>query len=557
MISTGAMKRFVCIIIVALLCFCGRLFALAGSTGPGGSNAIAARALGYDGTGVNIGLISAGNPLDTHLAFGSRVENVDTLSGIEISSHDTWMAGIALSAGTATHPDDIGVAPGAYLYSAGVEYVNYIKYTLEQLVEPENSRQCRVIMTGIQWDSDGTGQDSYVLAYDYYAEEFNVIFANPAGNYSSPDFTIIKAPGEAYNGITVGGLNVTDPDEYLQVGSISLWGPTQDTRNKPDVVAPSEDQTMPTSTGIDNWYTFGGTTGATSFSTPHVAGIAALMLDMADDTPTLDDNQNVVIKAVIVNSTFSNINDKYGNPTTGRVFDNYRGYGRVDALNALRTLSAPQLVPGAPSGELTGWAFEKLKNYQGDTFYIALDENERLVITACWNRDIQKSGSSFYDEYAPKFNIDMTIKDPSGGTIYSETDTINNLIKTEILAQSTGTYQVVLKNTTWKTRDYGLAFEIIQPIPGDFEPINHIVNIEDISAFAENWLNPAPDDQFDLAGDQQVNFPDFAVIAGNWLTFNPEYYLPSGPQAPLAPDNPCTDQDPAAQPAPDPLLFLD
>ncbi len=534
------MKRFVLIVLIAVLSVNSIVFALSGSTGPGGSNAIAARDLGYDGSGVNIGLISAGNPLDTHLAFGSRVENVDTLSGIEISNHDTWMAGIAASQGTATHPDDIGVAPGAFIYAAAVEYVNYIKYTLEELIEPENSRQCRVIMTGIQWDSDGTGQDSYVLAYDYYAEEFNVIFANPAGNYQT-GFTNIEAPGDAFNGITVGGLNVTDPDEYLQVGSISLWGPTQDGRNKPDVVAPSEDQTIPTNTGIDNWYTFGGTTGATSFSTPHVAGIAALMLDMADDTPTLDDNQNVVIKAVIVNSTFSNIKDKYGNSTTGQVFDNYRGYGRVDALKAMQTLSAPQLVPGAVSNELSGWAFETLKNYKTDNYYITLDKNERLVITACWNRDIQKSGSSFYDEYAPKFNIDMTIKDPSGQAIYSESDTVNNLVKTEILADSTGTYQITLKNTTYKSRSYGFAFEIVEPIPGDLEPINYILDIEDFSAFAANWLNPAADERFDLAGDEQVNWPDFAVIAKHWLTYNPEYYPPSGSQALPAPDSPCKD----------------
>jgi len=99
------------------------VFGLKEALGEYGINAYAIHQQGITGTGVNIGLLSAGNARAGHIAFerttGSAVTNYDfTESGLSRSSHDTHMAGIILSAGSPTHPDQIGVAPGARLHSA-------------------------------------------------------------------------------------------------------------------------------------------------------------------------------------------------------------------------------------------------------------------------------------------------------------------------------------------------------------------------------------------------------------------------------------------------------
>ncbi len=98
-------------------------FGLKEALGEHGVNAYAVHQQGITGDGVNIGLLSAGNVRKGHIAFerrsASAVTNYDfTGDGLSRSSHDTHMAGIILSNGSPTHPNQIGVAPGASLHSA-------------------------------------------------------------------------------------------------------------------------------------------------------------------------------------------------------------------------------------------------------------------------------------------------------------------------------------------------------------------------------------------------------------------------------------------------------
>ena len=106
-------------IVVSALCFvpASKVYGLAESTGPEGSNSIAVHQLGQTGAGVNVGLILAGNVLTTHEAFKdsngvSHAFNYDfSGSGISIIPHDTQLAGIVASRGGAAFPSEIGVAP--------------------------------------------------------------------------------------------------------------------------------------------------------------------------------------------------------------------------------------------------------------------------------------------------------------------------------------------------------------------------------------------------------------------------------------------------------------
>ncbi len=515
-----------------------RVYALAQSIGPNGSNCQAVHQLGETGAGVNIGLLSAGNVLTTHEAFKdangvSHAYNYDfSGSGVSVIAHDTWVAGVAVSRGGISHPYDIGVAPGADIYSARVVdnssniYTSYISNALDSLITSHN---CRVIFSGIGLQGvDPNGSLVWTKIYDYYAYQYDVVFANPAGNSN----THLDVFGDAYNGLTTGGLIVTEPDVYLKVGYTSGSGPTSDNRKKPDVVAPSQYQTMPTAGSNTSWYEWTAADGATSFSTPHTAGAAALLIGLANKTAETNDGHNEVVRAVIVNSAFPNIYKKNGGATnpadSNNTWNADRGYGRVDALRAYQTLSQPPVARNVTTASRKGWAYyADMGSNKQHSYYITGKKNDRLIVTVTWNRQITKSGvinPVYTEETAPKFNIKVTVKDSSQAVIYTETNTLNNLKKIDLTLPADGVYEINLQNTTNKSRNYAFVFELIAPIVGDFEPLDYVVDNFDMAIFAMQWRLSGPNLEADLNNDGEVDFGDFAIFAAGWLETNPTYY---------------------------------
>jgi hypothetical protein len=530
-----------------------KAYALAESTAQGGSNAQAVHALGETGEDVNVGLIAGRNILTTHEAFYDKDTNGNPIGpthafnydfsgdGIETFNHDTWMAGIVASRGGVSHPDDIGVAPGVDIHCARASDDSngispyWLSNALDYLVTVKN---CRVIVTGFSLDFVPDGQSDWTLLYDYYAYHYNVIFANAAGNEN----TKIAIFGDAYNGITTGGLDVTYDDEYGRVGNLSSSGPTPDGRRKPDVVAPSQNQTIPSVTGDNRWLTWTSSGGHTSFSAPHTAGVAALLLGLADDTSDPNDSQNEVIRAVIVNSTFPNILDKLGNPTNpadpNNVWDPNRGYGRINALRAYQLLDSNRVFTDVNITEEKGWAFSAIDPCQQHIYAIYAPKRYRLVATLTWNRRVEWTDKQYNGnigkidagELHPYLaNLDLRIYEPNDtNAIFSKQafgfDPNDNLIKCDILLTRSGQYTLrVVNNSTGETAHYGLAFELLPPLLGDFD-LDYIVDYNDLRQIAENWLQPVSDFDADLFQDNFIDFRDFALLAENWLITDPAYY---------------------------------
>ncbi|MBN1765524.1 MAG: S8 family serine peptidase [Sedimentisphaerales bacterium] len=523
-----------------------KVYALAESITTEGSNARALHDLGETGAGVNVGLISRANTRVTHEAFKDANEVTHAFAydftgdGTTNDSHDTGMAGIVASRGGASYPEDIGVAPGADIYSAKVvkydpgppeEYTISSSYLIDALEELIINQNCRVIVTGIQLNALADGESIWTLIYDYFAYAYDVVFANAAGNTDGviSEITIF---GDAYNGITTGGLRLSDPgNQYVYgcVGSLSLSGPTADGRRKPDITAPSEAQTVPSAASDSSWTTVGTSGGQTSYSGPQTAGVAALLLGYADGTVDSDDGQNEVIKAVIVNSAFPNINDKNDNPTEpaqpGHVWHTDRGYGRIDALRAYQTLSAGRINEGDTVSGETGWAYEVMtQNYQEDHFYINGLKDCRLVLTATWDRQINRVGSVFTPESEPAFNLDMTILDSLSTELYSETDTLNNLEKVDFVLPADDVYEIRLTNsTTKKNRAYGLAYELRPRLTADID-FNYRVDIDDFSFISRYWLMSVGDIDVDIVSDGQVDTLDLFEFTTNWLAVDSRYF---------------------------------
>ncbi|MHC4192585.1 MAG: S8 family serine peptidase [Planctomycetota bacterium] len=518
--------------------FIQKVNGLAESTGPDGSNAKAVHALGETGEGINVGLISADNTRVTHEAFKNAQGDPNafaydfTGNGIQYSNHDTWVAGVVASRGGAAYPNDLGIAPGANIHSARVVdnshsiSSTYFTAALDYLISVKN---CRVIVTGIQlYDSIlaiPNGNSIWTKIYDYYAYNYDVVFANAAGNFIYDPCGILITDrvtifGDAYNGITTGGLRTTDPDVYGRIGSKSCEGPTQDGRNKPELAGPVQNQTVPSGGSDTSWFVWTSAGGETSFSAPHAAGVAALLLGLVDEIGNPDAGHAEVIRAVIVNSTFPNINDRNNNPTTGQTYHDHRGYGRIDALRAYETLQADRVFKDTDIGEQKGWAFENLGKNKSHTYTIYGEQDDRLIITLTWDRYV----SSSYVAENPILNLDMEIIDPNNDTVFGENDTQNNLVKCDIITNATGYHQIEITNTSAsKNRDYGLAFEVLPPIAGDLD-INYVVDSADLYLFASQWLRTGADLEADLFLDESIDMRDFAVFAQNWLIIDPAYY---------------------------------
>jgi hypothetical protein len=523
--------------LLLILSISGAAYASQYSIGENGSNAQAIHQLGYTGVGINIGLISFRNVRDTHQAFndsnGTHVFNFDySGSGVDytggpVPGHDTWVAGIIASRGWTGHPNDIGAAPDCNIYSAravdnnnsiGNDTNNFIEDALNALIKSHN---CKVVVTPIQLSGTANGSSLYSLMFDYFAYTNNVVFALASGN-DTINPTIF---GDAYNGITTAALIDEPNDFYLQVGNSSNPGPTIDGRKKPEISCPGSSQTTP-SIGSDTDYYTTVKDGATSFAIPQTAGVAALLLQYANQTTESHDGNNVVIKAVIVNSTFPNIKDKQGHSTDPTVWDPNRGYGRIDALRAYQTLSSAKVSKSTTITSSAGWAYDTMSSSATHTYIIRGKRNKRLVFTVTWNRKINYNKSTgIYSVDTPLFNIDLTVKDPCGNTIYSETNTKDNLEKIDMLLPADGNYTVSLHNTTTKSRTYGLAFELLEPITGDFN-IDYVVDGKDLNQMALEWLTAGPDADIVHDSNNIVNYLDFAAFANNWLKIDNRYFNP-------------------------------
>jgi hypothetical protein len=235
---------------------------------------------------------------------------------------------------------------------------------------------------------DTNTQEMIDSTYDNYSVEFNVLFVSAADN---SNITVrVAPPGTSYNCISVGA--------YLDGGNYSSVGPTLDNgRAKPDITAPAN---------------------ATSFSTPQVAGAAAVLMqtglrgDGGSDTNGAADMRT--IKALLLNGAVKPA-DWTNNPPSP--LDPRYGAGVLNVFNSYEQLaggqhgyivatSVPAGNPHPPTGAsgtigaLSGWDFntntsgassDEINHYY---FNVTNGGNASFAATATlvWNRQQNQTG---------------------------------------------------------------------------------------------------------------------------------------------------------------------
>ncbi len=324
----------------------------------------------------------------------------------------------------------------------------------------------------------------------------------------------------------------------------STCGPTIDERCKPDIVAPgnclvADSNNTKQYKPAGNW---------TSFATPVVAGIAALLVQKAGEDPNLSPavsskSANCLIKAILLNSAKKLPFWHKGKISTDddhvAVLDYIQGAGMVNATNAYQHLIAGQNKPGEVPE--IGWDLNRLPKSKtlAKLYRLTINKPEDKFITATlvWNKHYN---STYPFEPQPQMDADLRLElwavnpdNPDDHYLldYSDSNTDNlEHIYTQADPNYTS-YEIVVLNKEFDEPDrlqqiqhFAIAWNVSasQQTEGillyDLNA-DGIVNESDVKKLFENRINSAKSPDMYFIGDINANgifdINDFKTLMDN------------------------------------------
>jgi subtilisin family serine protease len=259
------------------------------------------------------------------VVIDSACRRIEATAPFDCSNHGTHVCG-TIAGGKADGKVSIGVAPEAELVVGAVLVGDS---TLQMLLE------------GIAWAVEkGANVLSMSLGFDRYEPKFAVVFQDLIDEYGILSVVAIgnenhgnsSSPGNAQNALSVGAAEKM-PGGKLDIASFSsgasLVFPGSEPNalvTKPDLAAPGVQvySAVPPTRSGGNTFNFTYMDG-TSMATPHVAGVAALLMSARPNVPV--EHLISVMKSTA----------KHPETETNRP-DNRWGYGMVNVVEALKAL---------------------------------------------------------------------------------------------------------------------------------------------------------------------------------------------------------------------------
>ncbi len=455
-----------------------------------------------DGSGVTVGVWDGGAVLSTHSEFsGNRVTVMD---GSSVSTHATHVGGTIAADGDWS--DAQGMAPEAHLDSYDWEsdisemtgraaaapgsasdlYLSNHSYGygLGWSWDYDLEAWC---WYGLGWDSSATDPwfgmympeaaqwDGIVYDAPYYLPfkaagndrsdnpsagdsvyqygssqtELYSAFSHPPGDgeYDNGGYDTMDSVSTAKNIMTVGAVDdaVSGSSRSLanaEMSSFSGWGPADDGRIKPDIVANGVGLTS--LYGEDGYYATGD---GTSMATPNASGSAALLVDYYDNLFPSQAMRASTLKGLIIHTA-----DDLGNAGP----DYQYGWGLMD------TLAAAELIKDVSEGNTHRMTEAQLVDGSNpsDAYSFYSDGGESIRITLCWTDPAGEARSTEDDRTSILVNdLDLRISGPGGTEFYaykldvenpadpatatSEND-IDNVEQVYIQTPSAGAYTVTV-----------------------------------------------------------------------------------------------------------------
>ena len=453
------------------------------------------------GAGVRLFVFDGGTVMDTHTTFdpgtGSRVTIID---GGSVSNHPTHVAGTAAGDGNGTRAQ--GVAPGASILSAEYEQIfgSMLFWDNSGDIEADydlarNSYNADLGTNSIGSNTASNGYDcaregDYGVSsnmLDGIVRGDNITVGSPVimtwangnergGGTSYPgrcgsNFLTTAPPSCAKNPIHIGAINSNNDT----MTDFSSWGPCDDGRMKPVVVAPGCEMARPgtegfiyssLSTGIND---FGGSGWCgTSMATPAAAGVVSLMLEQWRDLGYGGANDRplpALVKALLIHSSRD----------LGVLGPDYiYGYGAVDAKAVIDLIRSghPLAGPGAER-----WGTDSITHGANDTFTFTLPPDvAELKASLAWD----DAAAAAYSAIALVNDLDLELVAPDNVTIHRAwtlnpaapntaaargTNTRDNQEQVLVTNPAAGTWTIRVKGTTVPSgpQSYGLVISANYP----------------------------------------------------------------------------------------------
>ncbi len=287
-----------------------------------------ARTQGLVGTGKGVIIAVLDGEVDiNHPDLDGRVVHKRNYTNEEWGNphpHGTHVAGIIAGNGSKYK----GMAPGAEIWSYKIFPTQVGGSTgskgadaIEDVVK-DMQQEKRLRIANCSWGVPSLTLDgnSAVSEIAERATKLGLVLVKSAGNEGTkrPGPGSITLPADARGDVIVVGASSRDSTRVMPFSS---RGPTSDERPKPDILAPGE-SIMSAKRG-------GGYTrqSGTSMASPHIAGIAALILEQFPELQPLQ------VKRILMQSAKK--------LDTSQFDENAQGIGLVDAVEALQIAGEP------------------------------------------------------------------------------------------------------------------------------------------------------------------------------------------------------------------------
>lgn len=489
------------------------------------ANQVQAPPYNLTGNGVKVGMWELWNPDTTHDDLENRITIVEYLG---TGDHPTHVAGTLGGDGTLSSGTYRGIATNATFYS-------YIVQEEGQLEPEDHNEAINIFDIDLSLNSWGLPDMALYTVesakYDNivkgcYGKRIPIIFAAGNSQLETPDgFRTVLAPGAtAKNTITV-GATLSDNDAIARsVNWGSSFGPTEDGRIKPDVMAPGcENSTPHNKYDTSIWSTvppdtYSGKCG-TSMAAPVVSGTIALMWE------EFRKGLGTKYQLVPLPSTFKAILIHTADDVNAVGPDFRTGYGRINVKAAIDTIRCEALNTKIIENEIS---MKEVENY---SLNVPLQTAE-LKVTLVWD---DEPGTPYYTKELVN-DLDLTLTDPCATLHYpwvldynspanpaaTGIDRLNNVEQVYVSDPVSGVWTINVTGFSVPNlvQDYSLVHDIYD-YDGD-----GIHNTTDNCPFAHNQWQEDSDgdgigdicecDTADIDGLNPVNFDDFAILAPDW-----------------------------------------
>lgn len=246
----------------------------------------------------------------------------------------------------------------------------------------------------------------------YYRFDANDVMSaagnRPASISSNDSYGIIATFGNAKNVLTIGAVNglpngYTKPQDVV-MSPFSSWGPTDDGRIKPDLVADGINVTSTIATGNSNY----GAESGTSMSAPNATGSLLLLQEYYSKLTNGVFMRSATLKGLAIHTA-----DEAGD-TRGP--DYKFGWGLLNVEKAAAVIKAAI----EQSSTKTDFIYENvLNNGSNIVLTVIANSNGPLVATVCWT-DVKGSVDNVdvLNNPAKKLVNDLDLRITKGSTVY-------------------------------------------------------------------------------------------------------------------------------------------